>query len=458
MLKKLSLVLTASITTTILGFITLRSEALTLSGNSNINPSDFRITTYASGLNYPTAPIRLSDGSLLVGVTNPNSGGNFFNNSVGGVVRLVDNNQDGVSDSIFPIFSGLPSAISAISQAGNLLFVTSTQNNAQRISVLKQGVNPQDDLSLIGNLNFGFPSNPLHVSSASVSKDTGSGQYQLFFNVGSQFNSVASTTPVNFTSSEFNINTTLEADSIYRINIDNSATNPSFSSPEKIAGGLRNAAALGFQSSSGDLYFADNGIDGLVNPTEPESADELNVLRANNIGGVVENYGFPNNYIQYRTGTEIGSGSVQPLAAFQPIPDPNTGSRSEGAAGLALAPSGFPIGLNNGVFVGFFGSFSPPNNENPILYYDLASGKFFQFIDAGREGIGYPIGLLSTDDSLFISDLSSTSNLFTDQGNGVIYQVQSTVPVPFEFEVPVLVWVGLGVYWILKKNPNQIND
>jgi len=451
---KLRNVILSSILGISTGLIGTSLEALTLSGNSKIKASDFRITTFATGLNYPTGAIRLNDGSLLVGTSTTTGTGNFFNNSVGEIVRLVDSNSDGVSDSRSTIFSGLPGGISGISQAGNLIFATSFESGSQRISVLQQRANTQDQLDIIGSLNFKFPENPLHVSTASTVKDLGAGKYELFFNVGSQFNSVASTTPVGSTSSEFGLDTSLEADSIYRISIDNSSNNPVFTNLEKIAAGLRNAAGLALQSGSGDLYFVDNGIDGLSDATIPESPDELNLLNAANIGGTVEDYGFSNNYIQYRTGTEIGSGSVPSLALFQPIPDPidpNTESRSEGANGLAFAPPAFPNGLNNGIFVGFFGSFAPPNQENPVLYYDLATGKYFPFIDSNQTGVGYPIGLLSTNDSLFVSDFASDSNLFVGQGDGVIYQIQA-VPVPFDFEVPIIAWLGLGVgYWIFRK-------
>jgi hypothetical protein len=39
--------------------------------------------------------------------------------------------------------------------------------------------------------------------------------------------------------------------------------------------------------------FADNGIDGLDNPDEPLSADELDRIPAADIGGAVEHIGFP---------------------------------------------------------------------------------------------------------------------------------------------------------------------
>ena len=48
----------------------------------------------------------------------------------------------------------------------------------------------------------------------------------------------------------------------------------------QIASGLRNPAGFAFHPKTGDFYFEDNGIDGLSNPNEPLSADELNVIPA----------------------------------------------------------------------------------------------------------------------------------------------------------------------------------
>src|SRR5207247_1401 len=54
-----------------------------------VNPADFRITIFATNLNFPVGMARLSDGSLLVGVS---QGSSFWNNSTGQVVRLTDTN------------------------------------------------------------------------------------------------------------------------------------------------------------------------------------------------------------------------------------------------------------------------------------------------------------------------------------------------------------------------------
>ncbi|PYJ87224.1 MAG: hypothetical protein DME22_02360, partial [Verrucomicrobia bacterium] len=79
-----------------------------------------------------------------------------------------------------------------------------------------------------------------------------------------------------------------------------------------------------------------------MDPNEPLSADELNFIARTNIGGLTEYFGFPNNYTEYRTGRIVGGAGIQPLIAFQPLPDPFTGHESEGANDMVFAPPGFP--------------------------------------------------------------------------------------------------------------------
>ena len=84
-----------------LAFESLEDRALlapfTVGGDPSVNPADFRITTFVSGLNYPGGMLTLSDGSLLVGVSNPVGGTSYFN-SIGELLRFTDTNGDGVAD------------------------------------------------------------------------------------------------------------------------------------------------------------------------------------------------------------------------------------------------------------------------------------------------------------------------------------------------------------------------
>src|SRR5689334_3425328 len=43
-----------------------------------VDPLDFRVTTFASGLNYPEGMVQLADGSLLVGSSRPLTGDTSF--------------------------------------------------------------------------------------------------------------------------------------------------------------------------------------------------------------------------------------------------------------------------------------------------------------------------------------------------------------------------------------------
>jgi hypothetical protein len=123
---------------------------------------------------------------------------------------------------------------------------------------------------------------------------------------------------------------------------------------------------------TGDLWIADNGIDGNDGGNEAWTADELDRIPAAQIGSAVEYFGFPTLiggqvvYSYVRTIDKPGDPAivlnpnvgVQPVVDFEPLPDPvltAEGSESEGPSGFSLSPSGFPAGLNHGVFLGFHG-------------------------------------------------------------------------------------------------------
>jgi hypothetical protein len=153
------------------------------------------------------------------------------------------------------------------------------------------------------------------------------------------------------------------------------------------------------------------------------------MIPANLIGKSIPEFGFPHEYIAYRTGVQVGSGGIPPVVTFQPWPDPYTGSESEGPSEIAFAPASFPAGLNNGIFVGFHGRFDLgglANEENPLVFYNQTNGNYFDFIGNNEPNIGHLDGLLSTSSALFITDLSSNGDLFGSQGTGagVIYEIQ----------------------------------
>ena len=394
-----------------------------------VNPNNFRITTFASGLNYPYGMHMLSDGSLLVATSDP-AGTSFFS-STGKLIRLVDADSDGIVDGPGATLYTAPTgtgSFTGVRAAGELVAVMSA---GQEISVLRAGASPGDPLTLEGTIEFTIPTGWEHVPSGLALRETPGqpGGYDLLFQLGSFDNNSATTETATVSGL---VNGTLEGDSIYMVTITDNGTSVIGAALTQIVDGVRNPAGIAFDPSTGDLYFEDNGIDTPGNRSEAFSADELNFLSATDIGGGVENFGYADNYTEYRTGNVIGGSGTQPLVAFQPIPSPN-GDESEGAAEIAFAPPGFPDGLNNGIFVGFHGQFNLAglnNEENPLVYVDLDTLNYFHFIGVGESGIGHLDGLLSAGNSLFISDLSSNGSITNGAGSGGIYQITNRVPEP----------------------------
>ncbi len=394
----------------------------------------FEITTFASGLNFPTSMQELGDGSIIV-ATNDSASGNFFA-TTGTLLRFVDGNKDGVADGPGQVLaSGLTGNITSIRQAGDLVFATSARGGNERITVLRSGASPSDVLTTVGTVELDFPAGWEHISYALAVRDspTTPGSQEVFFNVGSQFN--FDPTVSTLTASGL-ISGTINGDSIYRFTVtDGGAGAPALSGLEQIATGLRNAAGIAFDPLTGDLVFQDNGIDTPGNRNEPLSADELNRIVLGDIGGAVEDFGFPGEFIPYRTGGQGTPGSNNPLVAFQPLGDPLTGLEAEGAVEIAFAPDSFESILGGrGIFVGFHGKFSlggVQNEENPLAFYNMDTDSYFHFIRGQQAGMGHLDGLLATSDSLFVSDLSSIGALTGAANRGVIYRIRPVaIPEP----------------------------
>jgi glucose/arabinose dehydrogenase len=387
--------------------------------------SNFRVTIFATNLKFPTSMLRLSDGSILVCINTPPTGGNFFQ-STGKLVRLVDTNGNGIADNAgTTIYSGMPGVLTSLKQAGNLIFVTSAKRGYERIIILRKGSLPSSTLTVIGRIKFAFPSDWEHTTYALAVRNTPgvSNSFDVFFNIGSRANSSATSTTVAVSGL---IGGSVRGESIYKVTVKDLGTSVSVSGLTQIAKGVRNAAGMLF-SNAGNFVFEDNGADTADERAEPLSADELNQISAANIGGTVEHFGFPSDYIEYRTGIRKGTGGIQPLVAFQPIPNPSTGSESEGPVELALVPSRFPASLRPGVFIGFHGKKSEmglANEENPVVHFHLTKKTYFHFIRNQETGIGHPNWVLSTSNSLFISDVS-TVGTFNQGDTGVIYQIKS---------------------------------
>ena len=396
-----------------------------------VDPDDFRMTTFAAGLNYPVGMTELTDGSIMVAVSN---GSSFFGSSSGSILRLADTDDDGVADSQTTLFANVPGGgLSSLRKAGDLVFATG-QGSGKPISIFRTGATPSDPLAQVGELRINYSGSWLHPHSALAVRETPgeANSYDLFFQLGSRVNFATTNNTLQLTS-DIGVSGPLAGDAVHMVTLTDDGTNVTATNLQQIATGLRNAAGFAWHPQTGDLYLQDNGIDGLIDPNEPTSADELNMIPAAQIGGDIEDFGFPENYNEYRTGNIIGGGDIQPLVAFQPLPSPN-GEEGEGPNDIAFAPATFPDALNNGVFVGMHGRFSLgglSNEENPLVFVNLDDHSYFHFISNDERGVGHLDGLLSTSDSLFIADISPRGGFGgSSRDSGAIYQIQSLVPEP----------------------------
>lgn len=402
----------------------------------------FRVTTFASGLSFPTSMTELSDGSLLVAES---VGSSFGDGTTGRLVRLVDSDHDGIADGVPQVLAtGLPGAVTSVRRQGNLVVALSSQTGQEAITFWRTGPTASDTFSAAGRLRLSFPANFEHKSYALAVRTSPEDveQVEVYFNVGAKVNdsSTPSTDTVGLSGVDVVFSpANVAADSVQRIVVRDTGSVINVSAPLQIASGLRNAAGMTFDSS-GNLYLQDNGIDTPGNRNVSLSADELNRIDASSLGVTVPNFGFAGTYIDYATGETVGptAGITAPIAAFRPL----DGRRSEGAVELAMTPQAYPSDLAGGVFTGFFGmgTGGSANPENPVVFTDPATGNYFHFIN--NQLLGHPIGLLGTADSLFLADMSFTGSLWGTVGGvaaneaGVVYQIMA-VPEPAG---RVLIW------------------
>ncbi len=395
-------------------------------GDARVDVDDFEVTVLADGLNYPVGMVELPDGSLLVAVSIGNS---FFSSTKSQILRLVDADDDGIAESRTVLLDNLLiGGPSALRLAGDLLFIS---GQGTPIAILRLGSAPDYKITEVGRIFIYYSGSWMHQQSALLARrapDTDD-VYELFFPLGSKVN-FATTTATLSMGSTFGLEADLAGDAIHRIRFSDDGETLTGIDHIQIATGLRSASGLAFHPHSGDLYFEDNGIDGLSQAIEAHSADELNRISADQIGGEVEDFGFPNNYIAYRVGEFVGGQGVPPLFAFTPIPELSNGSESEGPNEITFAPPGFPPGLNDGFFVGFHGQFSRAglaNEENPLVYADLNTGEYFHFVSNEEPQIGHLDGLLATGNKLYAADISAHGGFGSSAANsGVIYQIRYT--------------------------------
>lgn len=399
-------------------FAAAQESPIALGDDPRIAEAGIELSVFATGLEFPMGMVPLPDNSILVATSAPD-GGSYFQ-STGALVRLTDQDGDGRADDAGTILAAdIPGPLVAIQRAGDLVFVTSARLGEEAIYVFRRGERWRSTLTPVGSATFAF-AGAEHQSYALAVRRTPGKQdsYDLFFNVGAHGN-VESGTTVTISGL---INGELDDASVYMTTVTLNDSEPVFSEPVKIAAGLRNAAGLVIDPKTGDLVIGENGIDNPEDRIVSLSADEIDVIPADEIGGEVEDFGFPTTYVEYFSGEVVGEGGIPPVIAFTPIGD----SENEGIAGIAPVPDSFPKPFAGGYIAGFHGQFDQGgggNEENPLLFADLETGDYFQLVANENPGVGHLDSMTATKDALYVADLCTAGSLQAGEPCGVIYRI-----------------------------------
>lgn len=420
----------------------LYAGPINVGGSPLVNPADFRITTFASGLSYPTSMAQLGDGSILVGVTEPTGGFGTVGydalaTGAGRLLRFTDSNHDGIADGPGTVVATLDAAVLSVRTAGGLVVAATAgdgsdpSSKALNIVIFQPGALPTDTYTNLGSLDFQLDAGALpgNIAIAVRPAPGQAGSYELFFAIpaGSHEGTAIGTVALSGLTSA----AALPPGSIHRVVITPAGGGGgpvTVSAPVLVATGIRVSAGISF-ANDGSLLISDNGYQSYATGDQV-SADELDSLPAATIAGGSSFLGYDANYADYATGAFVGGAGVAPLAAFIPIP----GQESRGAGEVTQAPAWFPNGLDSGYLVGFHGiwdNVGASNPINPVYWVDPLTGAYFPFIAGGQAGLGHPNGLLSTSDGFYIADLFTIST-FTAE-SGAIYMLAPADP---DAEVP----------------------
>ncbi|HRA47374.1 MAG TPA: hypothetical protein PK819_04810, partial [Thermomicrobiales bacterium] len=339
------------------------------------------MTQVADQLAFPMGMAVLPDDSLLV-ATSPSATGNFYD-STGTLLRLADTDGDGSLDGQTILAENLPGSLVAVARSGEIVIATSAAYGNEQIMFFRRGSHWSGPLTLLTRITLSFKGAMHQSYGLAVRPDPADATaFDLFFNIGAAGNDIAGPS----VQAGGAITDLLTSASIYMIRISDSGSALTFSPAELIATGLRNGTTIAIQPSTGDLWIGENGIDGMDIPTISFSADELDIVRSADIGQKVIDFGFPDHYIDYATGTPVGDQTQ--FVAFLPI----DGSHSEGVAGITFVPASFPQAVAGGVLAGFHGQFDETgiaNDENPLLWVDAKTGDRQVIVTNDSTAVGH---------------------------------------------------------------------
>jgi glucose/arabinose dehydrogenase len=341
-------------------------------------PAGFSINVYRSGLGHARM---LATHGPHVYLTRPRSGD---------VVRLVDDDANGVAEGVVSVATGLP-MVHGIAFHGDEVFLANVK------SVYHGAVAADGSFGTLTPIISDLPDGGQHaLRTLGIGPDD-----LLYISVGSDCDACAENNPEHATL----LRSTLVGQPAGVRSI--------------FASGLRNTIGFGWHPVTEALWGMDQGSDWRGDDLPPE---ELNAITSG------QNYGWPYCF---------GARQIDPV-----IQDPPTGTKATYCATTAVptllnqahqSPIGlafytgttFPARYSNGAFVAFHGSW----NRKPATGYRVA---FVPFVAGQPQGFeDFVTGFLSADGaSTFgrpagVTVTADGALLFSDDTNGIVYRVQS---------------------------------
>jgi glucose/arabinose dehydrogenase len=173
-----------------------------------------------------------------------------------------------------------------------------------------------------------------------------------------------------------------------------------------VATGLRNPFGLAFQPGSGRLYATVNGQDNLPDPSAPEPAEMLVIVRQG------ADYGWPRCWPSARRKRMMGNcaGVTRPVAYLE------THSSADGLA--FYTGKTFPARYRAGVFVALWGQYDSTDHGRRVDFVKLKDDGSSprRGVAPFARGFEHPLALaIDPQGALLVSDW----------GRGVIYRIQA---------------------------------
>jgi glucose/arabinose dehydrogenase len=329
-------------------------------------PPGFAIGVFAQGLNGPRMLAINPDGQIFVAERDANR-----------IVRLPDQNGDGVADAIQIVAENLVRPSSLAFYKDGSLYVGETTRILRLSAPDASGVYQQSQVVIDG-----LPSTGHNTRTLLFSPDW----QTLFVSIGSSCNNCIETDPRRAAVLRFH---------------------PDGSGGVVFARGLRNAVGITFRPGTNELWATNNGRDYLGDDLPPET---INLVQQG------DNFGWPRCHAGDIIDPELGNpnscqGITQPMVKMQAHSAP---------LGLAFyTGTQFPVQYRGGLFVAFHGSwnrslptgykvvFIPFQDGKPGAVQDFATGWLANEADWGR-----PVDVIAAPDgSLFVSD-DSGGNIY----------------------------------------------